>query len=124
MGDVHDADEPNEPQALQVFGAPGIVTTVFVPRTLEMYTVTDQELSALANGAQSVHVAFFGVAFGALLIAVVTVATVQLDQTTKGLFAVGAVLAGILSAYFGVRAVVDLRGAGSRVRDIRRNRRL
>jgi hypothetical protein len=114
-------DLPVGPLALAVSD---LVTTVFIPRTLEMYTVTNQELEALASGPQSVHIGFLGITIGSLLIVLVALVTVPMDATLRGLFVIGLVLSAIGTAYFGIRAALDLRAARSQLTRIRTNRRL
>ncbi len=89
-----------------------------------MYTVTNQELEALASGPQSVHIGFLGTCIEALLVLLVALVTVQMDRTTRGLFVVGLILSVILTAYFGIRATLDLRGSGNQLDSIRSKRRI
>jgi len=119
---VDDSDAFVEP--ITVSSQAGLVRAIVIPRTLEMYTVTNQELEALASGPQSVHIGFLGTSIGALLVVIVALLTVQMDRTTHGLFLVGMVLSVILTAYFGIRAVLDLRSAGNQLSTIRSNRRI
>jgi hypothetical protein len=95
------------------------VTTVFHPRTLEMHMVTDHELTDIASGAQSIHIGFFGVSFGALVAAAITLITVPLASSAHAAFVASTIVLFVLSAYFGVRGISDYRSSKDRVNRIR-----
>jgi Flp pilus assembly protein TadB len=100
------------------------VTTVFHPRVLDMHSVTDQELIDIASGAQSIHIGFFGITFGALVAVALTLLTVSLASSMHAVFVAALIVLAVMSAYFGSRAVSDYRSSRSRVERIRQARRL
>ena len=72
-----------------------------------MYPILEQELETLASGYSSVHLALFGIAFGATVSLGITLKTVpMLDPLGHGFFTATLVL-GLAAVYCGIRAVLD-----------------
>jgi len=80
-----------------------------------MHIVTESELTDIASGAQSIHVGFFGITFGALVAVAIVLITLPLQTSAHAAFVASLVVLLIMSAYFGVRAVSDYRQSKHRV---------
>jgi len=72
-----------------------------------MYPMLEQELDTLLAGYRSVHLAFFGVALGALITVVVTYYSVTLAPDVRGHFLDAIFIFAVFSCYFGVMAIRD-----------------
>jgi hypothetical protein len=117
--------EPNELQKgdgpiLPANSMPG-VTVEYTPRRLTVRSVTDAELDTVASLSNSVHLAFVGMSFGALLAFSIVLFTVDItDVRIHSAFASLAWLSGVLTLYFGIRAAIDYRAAQVKLREIKR----
>jgi hypothetical protein len=112
------ADDKREEVHLSTVGSQHL-TTVFHSRTLDMHIVTESELTDIASGAQSIHIGFFGITFGALFAVAIVLITLPLQTSAHAAFVASLVVLLIMSAYFGVRAVSDYRQSKHRVELIR-----
>ena len=97
------------------------VTIERVPRTIRMYSVSDQELDVFGAMYGSINATFFGLSAGAAVAFLITVLSAS-DDLNNRLFAIFVALltlsaVGVL--YFGIRMVADYRTAGRHIRRIR-----
>lgn len=110
----------------------GIVTTeaprpltviVQVPAEIVMYNISEPELDAIASSSISVHLVFFGISLGALIAFAIAICTVHLEvfwfAAFRALFAVSI----LATAYFGIKAKIDLRVNNRRLNQIKQRRR-
>lgn len=100
---------------------PGKVTIVPVPRIIEMYSVSEQELEQIgrASASLSIHLVFFGIAFGASLAFLISLLAQEL--TTRAFALVWALFVLTLaSVYFGTQATRYYRDARLGVRTIKK----
>jgi hypothetical protein len=96
------------------------VTIDIMPRRVAMYRVFETELENLGSAQNSVHLAFFGIAFGAALTLSVTLITVDINNSkTYASFWASLLVSVGASFYFGLRALFDWRKAKRHVRDIK-----
>ncbi len=98
------------------------VTISFKRRNVDMYYVFAQELETLGSSSLqgSLHIALFGIGFGAAVSLWVTVATVAITNPFiyATFFAVASVFS-LLTLYFGIRSVIDLINARKQVKLIK-----
>lgn len=87
-----------------------------------MYSVTGQELDGLASGYNSIHAGFFTLCLGALIGFGTTLLTVPLSDKLFALYVGLTGVSGILTPYFGLRAIRDWRNTTQRIEEIKRNR--
>ena len=99
----------------------GEVTVVPVSRVIEMYSVSAYELEQIgrASGSLTVHLIFFGIAFGASLAFLLSLLAQELSNRTFAIIWAMFVLT-LAAAYFGTQASRSYRDAGQGVRIIRR----
>jgi len=98
------------------------VTISYRRRNVDMYYVFGQELDAIGSSSiqSSLHLAFFGAAFGAALSLWVTIATVEIIKPrTYGAFFAAALLSTVMAIYFLIRSVIDWRYATQHVKTIK-----
>jgi uncharacterized protein YacL len=76
-------------------------------RTFECYPVLGHELRTLISGYTSVYLALFGMAFGAFVVLLVTVLTVQLEASARRFFMDSTVITVCFSVLLGVMAGRD-----------------
>ncbi|MDO8716941.1 MAG: hypothetical protein Q7J73_09100 [Dehalococcoidales bacterium] len=104
--------------------SPPLTVIVQVPAEIVMYNVSEAQLDALVNGASSnsIHLAFLGICIGAFLAFGIVLLTVPLESkmfaTFVGLLAVSIVL----SFYFGIRTIVEIKANTKRFNQIRQRR--
>ncbi len=73
-----------------------------------MHTVSETELDGVASLSSSIHQTFVGMSFGAFFTLAITLYTVKIDDPkVYAAFVACAVLFGVLTLYFGIRAAAD-----------------
>lgn len=99
----------------------GEVTIVPVSRVIEMYSVSAYELDQIgrASASLTVHLIFFGIAFGASLAFLLSLLAQELNNRTFAIIWAMFVLT-LAAAYFGTQASRNYRDAGQAVRTIKR----
>ena len=97
----------------------GQIQIVSEPRVLRMFHVTEQELDSLSEKGAGIHLGLFGVAFGALLVALVTIVTVKLNDRAFAAFVAVAIVSGVLSLYFATMAARNVYYASREKRRIK-----
>jgi hypothetical protein len=100
-------EEPERPMVIRSETSQAPVTISFVPRVLEMYSITEPELDAVSSPFNSVNLAFFGLSFGAALAVLVTLFTVDIDGKPFGAFVAAAIVSVMAVLYFGIQAARD-----------------
>ena len=96
------------------------VTVECVPRTIRMYSVSDQELDAFASAYTSLNGVFFVFLSSAAIALLIAVLTADLADRLFATFIGLLALTAILGAYFGLQAFADHRRAEEHVNLIRR----
>ena len=96
------------------------VTVESVPRTIRMYSVSDQELDAFASVYTSLNGVFFGFLSGAAIASLIVVLTADLTDRLFATFIGLLAITAILGAYFGLQAFADHRRAMGHVNLIKR----
>ena len=96
------------------------VTVECVPRTIRMYSVSDQELDAFASAYTSLNGVFFGFLSSAAIAFLIVVLTADLTDRPFATFIGLLALTAILDAHFGLQAFADHRRAVGYVNLIRR----
>jgi hypothetical protein len=97
------------------------LTIDYKRRKLTMHQVTSGELDAVASLNNAVNLGMFGISFGAFVSLVSTLLTVPIaNPVTAAAFAGSAVAAGLATAFFGVRAIIEVREARQKLRDLKR----
>ena len=116
------AGENKPSDELRIVPAAGMPLTVqYARRTLRMLTLTEIELDTVASIGNSVHLAFLGISAGAFIAFGITMLTLPIaDPKLFATFAALTALAGILTAYFGVRALIDYRASRAKLSEIKR----
>lgn len=89
-------------------------------RDFRAYPIMDEELDSLASAHSSVNQVFLGVVLGALISVVVTLGTGGVTEANRVTYVWIAVGLAVASVYFGICAVLDVRGARRRVDRVRR----
>lgn len=99
----------------------GEVTIVPVSRVIEMYSVSAYELDQIgrASASLTVHLVFFGIAFGASLAFLLSLLAQELNNRTFAIIWAMFVLT-LAAAYFGTQASRSYRDAGHGVRTIKK----
>jgi hypothetical protein len=116
-------DSPSEEPQLSIVHheSPGAaVTTITVPRVIEMYSVSERELAYIesASSGLALHLIFFGISFGASMAFLISLLTAELSNKQFALVWALFVLV-LATIYFGVQAYRSSRIAGSGVRTIK-----
>lgn len=97
------------------------LTIDYKRRTLTMHQVTSGELDAVASLNNGVNLGMFGISFGAFGSLVTTLLTVPISNpVTAAAFSGAAVAAGLATAFFGVRAIIEVKEARQKLRDLKR----
>jgi hypothetical protein len=116
-------DSPAEQPQISIVHheSPGAaVTTITVPRVIEMYSVSERELAHIeaASSSLALHLVFFGISFGASMAFLISLLTAEL---TNRQFAMiwGLFVLVLATIYFGVQAHRSYHVAGSGVRTIK-----
>lgn len=87
-----------------------------------MHQVTSVELDAVASLNNAVNLGMFGISFGAFSSLAITLMTVPIaSPVTAAAFAGSAVAAFLAAAFFGVRAVIEVREARQKLKDLKRD---
>lgn len=96
------------------------VTTITVPRVIEMYSVSERELAHIeaASSGLALHLVFFGISFGASMAFLISLLTAELSNKQFALVWALFVLV-LATIYFGVQAHRSYHVAGSGVRTIK-----
>ena len=100
------------------------VSIVSVPRTIEMYSVSERELDQIAgsSSALSMHLVFFGITFGAAIAFLLSMLSTELSNRQFALVWALFVLT-IATVYFGIQATRGYHAAGKGVRTIKNESR-
>ena len=116
-------DSPAEQPQLSIVHheSPGAaVTTITVPRVIEMYSVSERELALIeaASSSLALHLIFFGISFGASMAFLLSLLATELSN--KQFAMVWALFVLVLATiYFGSQAYRSYHVAGSGVRTIK-----
>ena len=94
------------------------LTFRFQPRTVDVHYLTSAELHELASPGFSLHLTFFGLAFGAAVAFAIALLTATLDTRTNAAFVALFAVSLIGAAYFVVRALIDWRARQRVVRSV------
>ena len=106
--------------SIQVESPESPVTIDVMPRRVAMYRLFETELDSLGSAQNSVHLAFFGLAFGAALALGITLLTVDISSTkTYAAFWASLLVSVLGTFYFGLRAFFDWRKAKQNIRSIK-----
>jgi hypothetical protein len=99
------------------------VTIDYAPRQVTIYRLFEMELDRLGTIQNSLHLAFFGIAFGAWLAVTITLSTVDITSPrTYGAYWGTFWITALASVYFFVRAIMDWREAKHYVQRIKEQR--
>ena len=94
-------EQPPQNEATNISLGSTALTVSYTPREMRMFTISETELDALAEGATPVSLAFLGMAFGAFVAFAITLATVQLTELRQYvLFVALTVIFGVLALFF------------------------
>jgi hypothetical protein len=113
-------DEHLAVPSIQVESPESPVTIDVMPRRVAMYRLFETELDSLGSAQNSVHLAFFGLAFGAALALGITLLTVDISNPkTYAAFWASLLVSMAGTLYCGVRAAFDWRKAKENIRKIK-----
>jgi hypothetical protein len=100
------------------------VNIVSIPRTIEMYCVSERELDQIetASGSRSINLVFFGITFGAALAFLISVLTVEFNNRVL-VFVWALFVLTLTTIYFGVQALRSNRSARGGVSTIKNESR-
>lgn len=104
--------------------SPPLTVIVQIPAEIVMYNVSEAQLDALANGANSnsIHLAFLGISIGAFVAFGIVLLTVTLESKLFATF-VGLLAVSIISLfYFGIRTIVEFKANTKRFNQIKQRR--
>ena len=91
-----------EPQSITADAAHAIVSVVSIPRRLQLYSITDHELTMLFSAYTSPTLTFLGLAVGAAISFWISLLTVSgLDNSAHAAFLAMAIGASVLAVFFG-----------------------
>jgi hypothetical protein len=110
-GPIVQAEDPSRP-----------VTVVQVPRTIEMYNVTSEELDGIGSASAALNFGMFTLCAGVLVSLIITLTTVHLETRPFAAYVAAAIAVAVLSIYFGSRSAVDWRERNARIRRITERR--
>jgi hypothetical protein len=110
----------NDMPAEILANSPTPLTLQYARRTLRMHSATEAELETIASLGNSVHLAFFGISFGAVIAFSIVLSTITIsDPIPHATFMGMDWLSVILTFYFGVRAAVDYRSSRRKLKEIK-----
>lgn len=104
-------------------GGPGSVTVNKVPRRLNVFYITEDELESLytSGNLKTLDFGLFSLSIGVFIAVVGTLLTVDIQSPTIAAIYWAALFVSVLaSLFFGFRAVIEWRSAARRLSDIKR----
>jgi len=117
----HEMVAPDDDEGVLLSSSPPLISFVAVPRQIEVYAVTRPELDTLISFYNSIHIAFLGLATGALIAFSIILSTVDdLGARTHQTFVALTAVSAISTLYFAGKTIFDLRAARQKVADIRK----
>lgn len=110
--------QPLQPQPGITSGAN--LTIQYTSRTMNMVTISENELDMLVSLGNSTHLTFFGISVGALMAFAIELATAPMsDPFVHASFVALTGVSLLLTPYFGIRAILDYRSSRRKVREIK-----
>lgn len=112
---------PSEPVVSQRKKSP--FTVYSVPRQLNIFTVTEDELETLytAGNYKTLDVGLFSLCFGVVVAVGLTLATVDIPSNrTNAVFWAVLIVSLVISIFFGVRSIIAWRSAARRLADVKK----
>jgi hypothetical protein len=119
-----DSHSEDVPTIIQAETTESPVSILYAPRRVTVYRLFEMELDRLSSAQNSLHVAFFGVAFGTALSLGITLSTVEISRPRVlaaywGIF----ICSTVLAIYFFVRGLLDWRASRQQIRTIKEQRK-